>query len=105
MFFFLFGDEMLTRSSVIHPSRSLASLRRSSDARLPRARFGLYPLVPECYEQWAHFPWIDDLTREVTAAHVECFKGIRSPFRFESMAIDEMVKLLDSEYSKASVLL
>jgi len=53
------------------------------------------------YNTGAHFLWIGDRTRQLTGAHVEYFRGIRNPIGIKvgpSMALDEVVRLLDSEY-------
>jgi len=57
------------------------------------------------YNSSAHFLWIGDRTRQLTHAHVEYFRGIRNPIGVKvgpSMAPDELVRLLDSEFRKTS---
>ena len=53
------------------------------------------------YNTSAHFIWIGDRTRQIDGAHVEYFRGIRNPIGIKvgpSMADEEIVRLLDSEY-------
>ena len=59
------------------------------------------PHMTAHYNTGAHFLWIGDRTRQLSGAHVEYFRGIRNPIGIKvgpSMATDEVVALLDSEY-------
>ena len=54
------------------------------------------------YNTSAHFLWIGDRTRQLDHAHVEYFRGIRNPIGIKvgpTMGREELVKLLDSEYT------
>lgn len=60
------------------------------------------------YNTSAHFLWIGDRTRQLTGAHVEYFRGIRNPIGIKvgpTMAKEELVRLLDSEYIISSEVL
>ena len=90
-------EEALTRDLPMPDSVSQPSLMRT-DSRKSASRAH--------YNTGAHFLWIGDRTRQLTGAHVEYFRGIRNPIGIKvgpSMAVDEVVRLLESEYSKSSV--
>ena len=58
------------------------------------------------YNTSAHFLWIGDRTRQLDGAHVEYFRGIRNPIGVKvgpSMKADELVRLLDSEWSDSAL--
>jgi 3-deoxy-7-phosphoheptulonate synthase len=65
--------------------------------------FGTAAPTPEkYYNTSAHFLWVGDRTRQLDGAHVEYFRGIRNPIGIKvgpSMADDELVALLDSQYN------
>jgi hypothetical protein len=59
------------------------------------------------YNSSAHFIWIGDRTRQPDGGHVEYFRGIRNPIGIKvgpSMRVEEIVKLLDSEYERRSLI-
>lgn len=59
------------------------------------------------YNTSAHFLWMGDRTRQLDGAHVEYFRGIRNPIGIKvgpSMASDELIVLLDSQYNAWTVL-
>jgi 3-deoxy-7-phosphoheptulonate synthase len=57
------------------------------------------PAPEKYYNISTHFLWVGDRTRQLDGAHVEYFRGIRNPIGIKvgpSMAVDELVSLLDS---------
>jgi len=59
------------------------------------------PAPERYYNTSAHFLWVGDRTRQLDGAHIEYFRGIRNPIGIKvgpSMASDELVALLDSQY-------
>jgi 3-deoxy-7-phosphoheptulonate synthase len=82
-------EEALTREFPIPSSAQTSNDRKTTTA---------------FYNTSAHFIWIGDRTRALTGAHVEYFRGIRNPIGIKvgpSMVDDELVRLLDSEFSSA----
>jgi 3-deoxy-D-arabino-heptulosonate 7-phosphate (DAHP) synthase class II len=93
-------EEALTRDFPVPDSVSSPLSLGAADPRLSSRRAH--------YNIGAHFLWIGDRTRQITGAHVEYFRGIRNPIGIkvgQSMAVDEIVRLLDSECSVASIVL
>ena len=52
------------------------------------------------YNLGTHYPWIGDRTRDITAAHVEYFRGIKNPIgiKLGPSATPEALALLKREY-------
>lgn len=81
-------EESLTRELPVPDAAFVSSSLNATDSRKAHYNVG------------AHFLWIGDRTRQLTGAHVEYFRGIRNPIGIKvgpSMAVDEVVRLLDSE--------
>lgn len=92
-------EEALTREFAI--PTSVVAAPGSPPATTARPDGPQSPTPKAFYNTSAHFIWIGDRTRQIAGAHVEYFRGIRNPIGIKvgpSMANDELVRLLDSEF-------